>query len=116
KARRGDAETRRPGAENCERKEREKEREFWFMVLGSEGPDFFDGLAQHPALVFGVEEFHFVAHYGEGALVGCPRCVFHYWPVGGPHQTLGSESGVKPLHVLLRVRPRVGLLRERPRV
>ena len=33
------------------------------MTSRSKGPDSFDGLIHHPVLVFGVEEFHFVAHH-----------------------------------------------------
>src|SRR4051795_7377446 len=58
-----------------------------------EGPHAFDGFAEDPLTVVGVEELHVVAHDGERFIVGRLR-VFEDRPVGGPHQSLGAEGVV----------------------
>ena len=49
-----------------------------------------------------------VANDGESLSIG--SAVFHDRPIRGPHEPLGSERVIEPLHVLLRIQPGVGLL------
>ena len=56
------------------------------MELLRERPDCLNSLAQHPLLVLGIEEFHFVAHDRQGFVITGP--CFEDRPIGGPHQAL----------------------------